>query len=784
MRKIESLNEGWFFTKEEQKDFPNDRTGAWERIELPHTWNALDGQDGGADYYRGMGYYFKDIFLPKADEERKYYLEIGAASYDCMVYFNSELVTEHRGGYSAFSADITPKLREGNNEIAIIVSNSTTNDIYPQMADFTFYGGLHRGIRLISVPKAHFETEYLCCDGLEVSSKVQNVEKCEKCNDCGCRLLGDAKIKLNSRLKNTDETDTVFYSVTDTEGRAVFEAYCLASMCELEADIKNVRLWNGIKDPYLYTVTARLIRHNEVIDEVSVLHGFRSFRIDAGQGFYLNGELMPLRGVSRHQDKCGIGNALKLEDHITDARLIRELGANTVRLAHYQQSREFYELCDRYGFIVWAEIPFISSMLHGRAAQENALSQLRELIMQNYNHSSICVWGIANEITIGGGSAELTENICELNALAKSLDASRLTAIAQMTNTPQDDPLNFITDLLSYNHYFGWYVGKLTDNEAWIDEFHKRYPDRPLGLSEYGCEGIVTYHGDEPCAGDYTEEYQAVYHEHMLSIIKARPWIWASHIWNMFDFGCDARDEGGVKGHNNKGLISIDRKIKKDAFYLYKAAWSDEAFVHICGKRYFYRASADVKIKVYSNLPLVKLFLNDEECRLKEARSDIGAYIFEVKLNNKGLNLLTAYGYAECECDRCDCGGESICTDVASLFRTDNVPEAYILKTDPSEIGVTNWFEGKSGEAFEMTFDERFYSIRDSIAELLKNDRAGKVLIDAFSSASGMKLKRSMLMMMADQTPETLFPQFSSSINVKPDEILRIINAELQRIHK
>jgi len=374
------------------------------------------------------------------------------------------------------------------------------------------------------------------------------------------------------------------------------------NITKLSLKIDNVHLWNGLEDPFLYCLNVKLVRHNEVLDNVELNHGIREYYVDPDKGFFLNGKSLPLRGVSRHQDRLGKGNALDDMDHFDDLDLILNIGANSVRLAHYQQDDYFYELCDRYGLIVWAEIPFISRMNKDAKAHENAMEQMKELIYQNYNHSSICFWGISNEITIAGDIPGLTDNLRELDELVKSIDKTRLTTMAQVSMLPMDSDHNQITDILAYNLYFGWYGGKYTDNEVWFDKFRAMHPNRAVGLSEYGCEGIISWHSNTPECKDYTEEYQAEYHEHMAKLLAERPEIWGSYVWNMFDFGCDARDEGGVKGRNNKGMVTFDRKIKKDAFYLYKAYWSDDYFAHITGKRYALRHQNVIDIKVYSNI--------------------------------------------------------------------------------------------------------------------------------------------------------------------------------------
>ncbi len=754
MRKETILTHNWYFTKVPQKEIPTYADKTWKKVTLPHTWNGKDGQDGGADYYRGTCYYLKELNVYDIRQGREYAIEFGAASYDATVYLNGLEVTHHKGGYSAFRAELTPFLKKGKNTLVVKVTNEACDYIYPQMADFTFYGGLHRPAKFIDMPETHFDPGCWCASGLRVWSDVKE--------------NGDALLHVKSKIKNPDAADTIRYTVTDQNGKLICEAYTDAKSGKLSLPMQGVHLWQGIDDPYLYTVKAELIRHNEVLDEVQARHGFRSFRVDPEKGFLLNGKPHPLRGVSRHQDKLWVGNALSDEDHLLDAALIREIGANTVRLAHYQQSEEFYALCDAYGFIVWAEIPFISKMLPTPEAHENALTQLNELIEQNFNHSSICFWGISNEITIGGEPEKLTENLKTLNKLVHDLDSTRLSTMAAVSMLPMESEQNSITDIVAYNHYFGWYGGELSDNEKWLDEFHRKYPDRALGLSEYGCEGIITYHTDEPKMGDYSEEYQALYHEHMIKILNERPWIWGSYVWNMFDFGCDARNEGGVMGRNNKGLVTLDRRIKKDAFYLYKAYWTAEPMVHICGKRYAKRTGNTITVKAYSNMPTLVLSVNGIEIDKKTADH---VFVFENIPIVNGFHTVTVTA------------GEI--SDIAVFEIVDALPEHYKLKEDPGEAGVTNWFDDKKVPADKtLTFKEGFYSIRNTVRDILKNDKAGAILTNAFASVSGMKIKSSMLMMLADETPENILknPEAAKKFGMNADDVLALVNEELQKI--
>ncbi len=756
MREYRTLKNDWYFTKQEQTSVPNALPGDWETVSLPHTWNTLDGQDGGNDYYRGKCWYVRELSAAQIPADTCVYLEFLAAASFCEVYVNGEKVTSHEGGYSCFRANITELLTKPHNILAVAVDNQHRDDIYPQVADFTFYGGLYRGVNLILVPKTHFCLDYFGAEGITAESKITGENK--------------ALLKLNGYVSNAAEADQVIFSVYDAEKTLIAEI-CRPACEDIFAEVElcDLHLWNGVKDPYLYTVKATLLRHNEVLDQVTVRHGFREYYADPEKGFFLNGVLTPLRGVSRHQDYLGMGNALTLEQHRKDAELIREVGANTIRLAHYQHSQDFYDLCDEMGFVVWAEIPFISRMSNDPNGHENCRQQMKELIYQNFNHSSICFWGISNEITIGANTPELFRNLSDLNDLVHELDPSRQTVMAQLSSLPMEDAQNQLTDVVSYNHYFGWYVGSIEDNEKWLDHFHELYPNRALGLSEYGCEGIMTYHKDfaDAKGGDYTEEYQALYHEHMVKVIEERPWLWATHVWNMFDFGCDARNEGGVAGRNNKGLVTIDRKVKKDSFYLYKAYWNAEPMVHICSKRYAKRAADSIEVKVYSNAPEVSLYVNGE---LFGKKAGHRVFVFENVPLGEGFTSIMA---------KTDC-----CTDTTVFEKVAEPFAPYTFAEDASDTGVTNWFDNVDlSKERELTFKEGYYSIHDTAKELLENKEASDILVNSLSSLIGFKLKKSMLAVMgANRLCDT-----ASDLPADPAEtkkVLAYINEKLQEIAK
>lgn len=759
MRITEYISENWHFRFGEEIDIQEEDFAKSQIIHLPYTYNGFDGQDGGANYYKGKSVFSKKIERPKLPEGYRFYVEFRGVNSVCDVYANGKHLMQHRGGYSAFRADITKEFgNQGSLILSLIVDNTIYSDVYPQMADFTFYGGIYRDVYLIAVPESSFCIDYYAADGATLTSKID----------------GDfAIIDMNAYIDNPMESDMVELSIYDAvEDKLITQAYAPAQKAtHIRTRMYKPHLWQGVEDPYLYEVSIRLIRHNEVLDELHLEHGIREFYVDAENGFFLNGIKTPLRGVSRHQDRLGIGNALSYGEHTEDAWLMKEMGVNTVRLAHYQQDREFYSLCDRLGFVVWAEIPLISVVSADEKAHDNAMLQMRELIYQNFNHTSICFWGIANEITIGGDKPGLYEKLVELNALVKAIDPTRLSTIAQVSMLPKDSKHNQITDVYSYNIYYGWYGGKFTDNEAFLDDMHKRYPHRAIGISEYGCEGIISWHNDEPKVRDYSEEYQALYHEHMLKIISERDYLWATHVWNMFDFGCDSRDEGGVKGRNNKGLITLDRKIKKDSFFLYKAYWSKEDFVHITGRRYAYRHHKQVDIKVYSNQRKIDLYVNGE---YKQGLEGDKIFIFKDITLKDGENYISAVANNEI-------------FDSISLYHVKEKYTGYVMpeEADEEREGVKNWFEDvdMEGEVPALQFQEGYFSIKDSISDILQSEDASDIMADAMAKFSGMKVKKTAFAMMGALSLEDMSGMISQDKAVL-QKALAFMNDKLQQIKK
>ena len=743
MRTIVNINRKWAFTKQ-ATEVPAGLPTLWDWVNLPHSWNGIDGQDGGNDYHRGTCYYAKDIQkadLPKSD---RYYLEINGANSSAEVYLNGEKLASHDGGYSTWRVDITEKLQQ-ENLLVIAVDNAANDRVYPQVADFTFYGGLYRDVNIICVNESHFDLDYYGGPGIKVTPVMEGAH---------------ANVEVEVYVTNTKMGQYLQYTVYDAAGDVV--ANIAADETKVNFTIENAHLWHGRKDPYLYTVAVHLVEGKEILDTVSARFGCRSFVIDPDRGFILNGEEYPLRGVSRHQDRWGIGNALLPEHHIEDMDLICEVGATTIRLAHYQHDQFFYDLCDERGMVIWAEIPYISNHMPG--GRENTISQMKELIVQNYNHPSIVVWGLSNEISMKGDTdPDLIENHNILNDLCHDWDKTRPTTMAVVSPCPMDSPYVRIPDTVSYNHYFGWYGGDTSMNGPWFDKFHAKYPNQPIGCSEYGCEAL-DWHTSDPQQGDYTEEYQAYYHEELIKQLFTRKYMWATHVWNMFDFGADARNEGGENGQNHKGLVTFDRKYKKDSFYAYKAWLNPEPMIHLCGKRYVDRVEDVTKVTVYSNQPTVELFANGVSLGVKEAAD----HFFYFDVPNVGETHLVAVA------------GEL--KDEGYIRKVEKFNEDYRLK---EKSAILNWFDITMPEGY-LSLNSKFSDIMDTLkGKMLIMGLFAKLMPQA-KGAAGAGMDGNTMSGMMDMLGSFTFIRLAGMIGTMgikfTKEELLDINAKLNKI--
>ncbi len=638
MRRIIKIKDNWHFTGQDK---------VRKAVILPHTWNALDGQDGGNDYWRGTNSYDVTFASPEYNPETELvYLQFHGVNASAKVTLNGKEVITHDGGYSTFRVEITENL-VAENTMVVDVDNSVNTRVYPQKADFTFYGGIYRDVELLVVNKEHFDLDYYGGPGLKYTTEIKD---------------NHANVCVTTYTKS--EAD-VYVELLDAKGQVID----FKEGKEVTFDVENPHLWDGLKDPYLYQIKALIKKNGEIVDEISCNCGIRTFEFSPKDGFHLNGRPYPLHGVSRHQDFKGIGNAITKEEHDRDMALIREVGANTIRLAHYQHDQYFYDLCDKYGMIVWAEIPYISE--HLADGDENTKTQMMELIVQNYNHPSIVTWGVSNEITISGHrlKKQMLANHHVLNDLCHKMDPTRPTTLACYAMCLHWNPVAHITDLVGWNLYLGWYVPGFFLNDLWIKLWRILYPKRCLCYSEYGAEGMPNLHSKHPRRGDNSEEYHNKYHEFMLECFKRHPYMWGHYYWNMFDFAADARNQGGEPGMNHKGMITFDRKTKKDVFYLYKAYWNDtDKFVYLAGRRYEKRSAKKQTITVYSNLPEVSLYQNG---KLVGTKTGEHVFKFNIVLEDKNVLEVKAGEYS----------------DTCTIIKVDKEPKEYYLKKGNS----ANW---------------------------------------------------------------------------------------------
>ncbi len=723
MRRQILWNDNWNFEKE----------GNGEQITLPHTWNAKDGTDGGNDYYRGTCLYRKEFSRPDLQEGEELWIEFHGVAMTAEVSLNGTALGSHRGGYSTFRLNLTDALRE-ENELTVTVDNSANDTCYPQKADFTFYGGIYRDVYLIYVPKEHFCLDYHGAPGIQVTSALSDD-------------LSEAVVTVETWHNARQVAITVNGETKVVDRTATFT-------------ISHPHLWNGKKDPYLYTATAKL----DSGDEISAEFGIRKIAFDGEHGFLLNNTPLRLCGTARHQDREGMGNALTRKEHEEDLSILLEMGANTVRLAHYQHDQAVYEFCDKTGLIVWAEIPYITEHLPN--ARANTLSQMTELIVQNYNHPSIVCWGLSNEITTTTGVTEdLISNHRELNDLCHRLDPTRPTTMANVFMLSPDDPIVMLPDIRSFNLYYGWYVGDVEQNDQWFDDFHAKHPQAVIGLSEYGADANPRYQAAHPEKGDWTEGYQAIYHEHMLKMWQERPYIWAMHCWNGFDFGADGRDEGGKPGQNQKGLVTFDRKTRKDAFYIYKAYLSDDPFVHLCGRRYVDRAEEKTEIKVYSNQKSVTLFVDG-----KEFGTQCEDKIFRFEVPITGEHEIKA----------------------VSGDLSDTITIRHTARPNPDYVkdgaSVVNWFDRE-----DEIVRPGYFSIKDSMGSVKANPNAQAVLnelvaplqakiIESYGDvAKNVQMPKEVQAMMDKMSVEATLKQMSKLVT--PDFIHQL-NHALNQVKK
>ena len=602
------LNNDWNFRFSHQV-----QKGTEVRVDLPHTWNAQDALSGKIDYKRGIGNYEKNLFIRSEWKGKRLFIRFEGVNNIADVFINRRHIGEHRGGYGAFIFEITGKVEYGKeNSILVRVNNGEQLDIMPLVGDFNFYGGIYRDVHLLITDETCISPLDYASPGVRLiqDSVSHRYAKVRAIVDLSNGSSGNQEVELNVRLLDGQRVVKEGTKNVNLSGNEVMQQ-------ELTFEIDQPHLWNGRQDPFLYQAEVTLFRNGQMVDRVTQPLGLRFYRIDPDKGFFLNGKHLPLKGVCRHQDRSEVGNALRPQHHEEDAALMLEMGVNAVRLAHYPQATYFYDLMDKNGIIVWAEIPFVGpggyndkGFVDLPAFRANGKEQLKELIRQHYNHPSICVWGVFNELTELGDNP--VEYIKELNVLAHQEDTTRPTTSA----SNQMGDLNFITDAIAWNRYDGWYGGTPADLGKWLDRMHKDHPEICIAISEYGA-GASIYHQQDslvktvPTSWWHPENWQTYYHIENWKTISSRPYVWGSFVWNMFDFGAAHRTEGDRPGINDKGLVTFDRKVRKDAFYFYKANWNrEEPMLYLTGKRNTIRTQRLQTIAAFTNLSGAELFVN------------------------------------------------------------------------------------------------------------------------------------------------------------------------------
>lgn len=602
------LNNDWNFRFSHQV-----QKGTEVRVDLPHTWNAQDALSGKIDYKRGIGNYEKNLFIRPEWKGKRLFIRFEGVNNIADVFINRRHIGEHRGGYGAFIFEITGKVEYGKeNSILVRVNNGEQLDIMPLVGDFNFYGGIYRDVHLLITDETCISPLDYASPGVRLiqDSVSHRYAKVRAIVDLSNGSSGNQEVELNVRLLDGQRVVKEGTKNVNLSGNEVMQQ-------ELTFEIDQPHLWNGRQDPFLYQAEVTLFRNGQMVDRVTQPLGLRFYRIDPDKGFFLNGKHLPLQGVCRHQDRSEVGNALRPQHHEEDVALMLEMGVNAVRLAHYPQATYFYDLMDKNGIIVWAEIPFVGpggyndkGFVDLPAFRANGKEQLKELIRQHYNHPSICVWGLFNELTELGDNP--VEYIKELNVLAHQEDTTRPTTSA----SNQMGDLNFITDAIAWNRYDGWYGGTPADLGKWLDRMHKDHPKICIAISEYGA-GASIYHQQDslvktvPTSWWHPENWQTYYHIENWKTISSRPYVWGSFVWNMFDFGAAHRTEGDRPGINDKGLVTFDRKVRKDAFYFYKANWNrEEPMLYLTGKRNTVRTQRLQTIIAFTNQAGAELFVN------------------------------------------------------------------------------------------------------------------------------------------------------------------------------
>ena len=730
-----SITDHWMFSR--LPDMPLDEISlpvpalqSLTPVSLPH----VDTENGQP--VQGLSLYRREVQTMPG--RKNAFIEFEAVDQSCRVFINSEEAGRHQGGYSRFRVQVPAEaMEEGSFELTVIADNRVNEHVSPHFGDFTVCGGIPRPVSLLLCEDVHFDYLYYGTDGLILRTDLDEE--------------GNGILKAEPHTVGAEKA-TLILTVYDSEGREILNRE--SSPSEVTTlNIRDAEKWNGRKNPALYSVEASLVQEGKILDTVRLQTGFRTVTA-GGEGLTLNGKHCFLKGVAKHQDRAEVFTAVSDGQIAEDFDLIDEIGANAVRLSHYQHPQAAYDECDRRGILCWAEIPMLK-MTEDEALLENAKQQLAELILQNIHHPSVYCWGIQNEIAMFRDAPFMHERCRILNSLAKELDPGRLTTCANLYPVPPESGLNGITDIVGYNYYFGWYYGEFADYGKYLDAFHAARPAVTVGISEYGADANLALHSREPKVKDYSEEYQALYHESVYPFLRERSWLWGSYVWNMFDFSSARRNEGGTKGVNAKGLVTRDRKIRKDAFYYYKAQWSGEPFLHICGKRYEIRDTDTICVKVYTNCPEASLTMNGDPFATEKNNGN-GTVFFENVPLRQGKNTLQAV-----------CGRLS---DEAVLSRAEKEPEEYRLPDNGPGGNVLNWF-------LQEEQKEDCYSILDTAQQIMESAAAREVIREALPGLFGILDQGNVI-------PMGLTMKSVLSRDCKdPEQILRI-NKALQEIHK
>lgn len=642
-KEVINLNQGWGFKQAALIPwgvYPNIRIQKCDTtVNLPDTWNEKDFMDDNG-YFRGEGSYQKIINIPASDRGKRIFIRFEGVGQKATVFCNYNKVGEHTGSFTGFTVELTDHVKFGaDNDIIVICDNSHQLDVAPISGDFNIYGGIYRDVWLEKSDEgACISPLYYGSQGVLVRQKSVSADRADL----------QAEVHLST---TTDYKDcTVRLTVKDAAGRVVADqtnANIFNDKCIMALAVERPHLWQGTADPYLYTVETTLMRNGKEIDRVVEKTGFRSFRIDADKGFFLNGKHVKLHGVSRHQEWAGVATALTKENHDTDLNLMQDMGVNAIRLAHYPQAPYMLDEADRRGWLVWEEIPFVSNYIPSADFDNHLRETLKEMIVQNYNHPAVFTWGIFNEVS--GGQEKIAG---ELNDIVHEFDPSRVSTSA----TCFDGDFNFITDVLGWNKYYGWYTGKDTDLGPFLDKWHSMYPNSKVAVSEYGAgAGLHQHIAKAKTGGGYRDaisrfhpmENQTAVHHNALKDIQSRDFVWGSFVWNMFDFGSSLRREGEVNNLNDKGLVSHDRKTKKDAYFFYRANWNTTSpTTHLCSKGYTDRKEQLTDIVGFVSDKTATLYINGKKVGTQKA-DEVHTVIWkDVRLNagSNTVELRSAHG--------------------------------------------------------------------------------------------------------------------------------------------